>query len=422
VKRSSRAHAARVAAIATLVVAVCFVMGALVVNVVVSHQMSAAVDTRLADRLADVKSATANGAPPSTAPADRADGGVDEAPAYVWSVDAHGAVTPLSPGAPSLPHETWTTAPTTLDFGGSTFRVLAAPVGSGWVVAASSAHDLDHVQDVLLAAELILGAILVVATFAGAFAIGLRAMAPVEGARRRQAEFAADASHELRTPLSVIKAEVDLASEPRVDAASQREALIRVGRETARLEHIVNDLLWLARSDADALVPDAEQRADLGALAADCVERFGNVATAAHVALACDRDRAEAVVIRAPSEWIDRLLSVLVDNACRYGSPGRVDVSVSVVRARAVLRVDDAGPGIPESLRADVFDRFRRLSDEPGGTGLGLAIADSIVRATHGSWVVGTSPLGGARFEVSWRRLNAAPTPSPVAEAPLSVS
>jgi signal transduction histidine kinase len=66
--------------------------------------------------------------------------------------------------------------------------------------------------------------------------------------------------------------------------------------------------------------------------------------------------------------------------------------------------VDDSGPGIPVENRAAVFDRFHRGAEDLGGTGLGLAIADSVVRATGGSWSIRTAPLGGARMEVSWRK------------------
>jgi signal transduction histidine kinase len=69
--------------------------------------------------------------------------------------------------------------------------------------------------------------------------------------------------------------------------------------------------------------------------------------------------------------------------------------------------VDDSGPGIPPEERPLVFDRFHRATESEGGTGLGLAIADSVVRATHGTWLVDESPLGGARMQVSWKRASA---------------
>ncbi len=114
--------------------------------------------------------------------------------------------------------------------------------------------------------------------------------------------------------------------------------------------------------------------------------------------------KADTVFLHANPAWIDRLIGVLVDNACRYAGKGGVaEVSVRTSGNRVVLDVDDSGPGIAPADRDLVFDRFHRGVDTPGGTGLGLAIADSVVRSTEGSWSIRTSPLGGARMEVSWR-------------------
>ena len=107
--------------------------------------------------------------------------------------------------------------------------------------------------------------------------------------------------------------------------------------------------------------------------------------------------------ITAPQEWLDRLLGVLLDNACRYSPDGApIEVRVEVARGWVRLAVDDAGPGIPQAERRRIFDRFHRSSDVPGGTGLGLPIADTVVRATRGRWEIGASAFGGASMGVAW--------------------
>jgi signal transduction histidine kinase len=231
---------------------------------------------------------------------------------------------------------------------------------------------------------------------------------PVEAARRRQLELAADASHELRTPLTVIEAELALARDGPGDEDEWRATLDHIGRESARLRRIVEDLLWLARFDSAPPPPPGPS--DLGAVVTTCAERFDAVARARGLTLTVDdatpTDATLAVDVNG--EWLDKLTGTLLDNACRYSpAGGAVEVTVRGRAGRAVLTVADSGPGIPEAERDHLFDRFRRASTTPGGAGLGLAIADSVVRSSGGRWRVGDAALGGAAMEVSWR-VNAA--------------
>ena len=241
------------------------------------------------------------------------------------------------------------------------------------------------------------GPVLLLAMFAGALVIGLRAQAPVEQARRRQLEFTADASHELRTPLSVIRAETDLALASPRKAADYRDTLLRIRGEGERLRLLVEDMLWLARFDSQPSRPD-EGPTDLAAVARAGADRFRSVGPAVTA------DAAAAALVSAPPDWIDRLAGVLLDNACRYAGPdGQVRISVAATGSRVALTIEDSGPGIPAGQRPRLFDRFSRPAEPGAGTGLGLAIGDSVVRSTGGRWEIGDSPLGGARFTVSWR-------------------
>jgi len=110
-------------------------------------------------------------------------------------------------------------------------------------------------------------------------------------------------------------------------------------------------------------------------------------------------------LVSAPPEWLDRLVGVLLDNACKYTpAGGTVRLSVGTDGSRVRLTVDDSGPGISPEQRARVFDRFHRATDKESGAGLGLAIADSIVRATKGRWRIGNSAGGGSSMTVLWPR------------------
>jgi len=400
-------HAAKVALAATAVVAAVTLLLVIGVNSLIERNLTRDMDNRLNATVV----ATAAEGPGSVSASAHRGGDVDDVPDFVWRVGPIGEVTALTVGAPLLPTHTWEQGAVTLPAAGTSFRFAAVPSGDGWLVAGESAARAHDARGELLAVELVLGALLLLVTFTGSFIVGLRASAPIEQVRRRQAEFTADASHELRTPLSVIEAEVDLALGRARDPGEYRATLERIGSESHRLRAIVDDLLWLARADGRAPDPDRVGTVDLSAAVATAASRFQAVADAGSFTLATHTEPEGAARVRGDEEGIDRLVTVLVDNACKYaGVGGTVEVGVSASGGRVTLTVDDSGPGIPADARALVFDRFHRSDQSPGGTGLGLAIADAVVRATSGTWSVADSALGGARFEVTWRQAARAPT------------
>ena len=409
--RGSTAHAVRVAGLATGLLAVLYLVVVGVFDLVVVHRLVSQADTRLTDRLQDVahhprEAPAAASLPVAGGLADRGDTDVDAAPVFLWRVSQAGRVVSADFGAPALGASSWSRsgARTTATLASSPFRLQASAFQGGWLVAGVSLSEEQHVRDLLLAGEALAGPLVLVVMFFGSFLIGVKASAPVEQARRRQLEFTADASHELRTPLSVIEAEVDLALARSRPGEEYRQALERVGQEGERLRRIVEDLLWLARFDS-APPPPAGEPVDVGTVADACAERFRPVARSRGLAMAVEHRGEEAPWVLAPADWVDRLVGVLVDNACRYTPEGgSVRVVVGAGAGRVSLAVEDSGPGIAPEDRARLFDRFHRMSQDPEGTGLGLAIADSVVRSTGGRWEVGDALLGGARFEVLWHR------------------
>jgi signal transduction histidine kinase len=402
--------AVRVAAVATGVIAAVYVISAIVLNLTVSGHLAAQNDERLAAHLAAARQEPDPLSQRATRTGGSDDGttsdvDADAVPVFLWSMNASGAVTGRSPGAPALPATV---------LGGQTprsglamtaslglvgpFRLKMTQDGGGWLIAGQSLAGDSHTERLLLNGEIVAGPFVLLALFFGLLVVGLRALAPVEQSRRRQLEFTADASHELRTPLSVIRAEADVALSAPRDAAGYRDALTRIRGESERLRQLVDDMLWLARFDSRP-PPPSDEPVDLVTLAQACADRFRAVGPAVTAETA-----AGPVLISAPPEWIDRLAGVLVDNACRHARPdGQVRIGVHANGNRVSLIVEDSGPGIPEADRPRLFDRFHRATEHGSGAGLGLAIGDSIVRSTGGRWHVGDSPLGGALFSVSWR-------------------
>jgi two-component system OmpR family sensor kinase len=187
------------------------------------------------------------------------------------------------------------------------------------------------------------------------------------------------------------------------DTNWNRTAFERIHFESQRIRRLVEDLLWLARFDATRGRPNAEP-VDVEVLARQATDRFTAMAEARGLSLSV-RVSGESAVVTAPSEWLDRLLGVLLDNACKYSNQdGTVNVAIRAEGNRVRLTVDDSGPGIPPEERGRIFERFHRATERPGGAGLGLAIADAVVRATNGRWDIGSSRAGGASMSVIWPR------------------
>ena len=406
--RQARSHVHRVALAATLLALALYLVASLVVDLVAVDRLNGAIDSRLATRLDQVVATLPPGGPTGTigSYSPQSSGDYDDAPVVVWWVPPGAArAVQLETGSPFLPPSALHVArPTDATVRGRQFRLAGTAVGGGRVIAGTTAEQVRTALATLLVVEAVLGPLALVVLYGAAWVIGRSAAAPVERARRRQLEFTADASHELRTPLSVIEAEVGLALNVQRSASSYRDALQRVAGETKRLRDIVEDLLWLARLDSLPAAPPAGE-VDVASLASACTDRFSAIGARRGITVSVTDNGGPPSLVLAPAEWLDRLVSVLVDNACRYANDGgRVDVTVSTPGERVTIAVDDSGPGISDQDRERIFDRFHRASDVPGGAGLGLSIADAVVRATGGDCEVSSSALGGARIAVSWPR------------------
>jgi two-component system sensor histidine kinase CiaH len=394
-----RRASVRVALGTTVAVAAVYLAIAVAVLAIVSSTLTHQVD----DRLTQALTAMTGSSPPS--------GGGDEGPpegphdrpfgppVLAWLVRSDGTVaTNVSATLPANWYRV--TSPTTATINQTSIRLAGSDVTDGHLIVGQDMTDISRTQSTLIVAEVIIGPILLIIVFLGAVFIGRRVATPIEIARRRQLDFSAEASHELRTPLSVIEAHTSLALSQDRNAEWYRDAFERVSSESKRMRGLLDDLLWLSRFDASQGQPEGEP-VDLGVLSAQTVDRFRPIAEARGQTL--DLETAEGQIVNAPPDWLDRLLGVLLDNACKYSPQGgSVHVAVTGDAGRVQLTVDDSGPGIPEEHRARIFDRFHRATETGGGAGLGLAIGDEIVRATGGRWRLDSAPAGGARMQVSW--------------------
>lgn len=223
----------------------------------------------------------------------------------------------------------------------------------------------------------------------------------LERAFESQRRLTADAAHELKTPVAVIMAEAQEALRGDVTAAG-REASLRTVVDAARgLAQGVDDLLELTRSEAGAEL--APESVELVELAEDVVLAVGPLAARRSIALSWERMGEE--LVRGDRQGLARMLGNLVRNAVQYAPQGStVELASGRGGGSVWLEVRDRGPGVPESDRERVFERFVRLSEgrtsNPQGSGLGLAIVAQVARRHGGQVTVLARDGGGAVFRV----------------------
>ncbi|WP_230379186.1 cell wall metabolism sensor histidine kinase WalK [Microbacterium sp. ZXX196] len=227
-------------------------------------------------------------------------------------------------------------------------------------------------------------------------------------ARQRNEEtmrrFVADASHELRTPLASIRGYSELSLRDGTLSEGSRQSLQRIEAQSQRMTGLVEDLLLLARLDeGHELVYDM---VDLRQVVVDAV---GDQAMAGMEHDWGAEVGEEPVLVAGDRARLTQVVTNLLANA-RTHTPEGTSVTVSLAttgegsQTRAILTVDDTGPGIEPEIQATLFTRFARgdvsRARKTGGSGLGLSIVKAIVDAHHGEISVDSRP-GATRFIVS---------------------
>jgi signal transduction histidine kinase len=245
----------------------------------------------------------------------------------------------------------------------------------------------------------------------------------LERSERRQRDFLLSVSHELRTPLTSAMG----FAESIKDGVATGDDAVLAGRtiyeETRRLDHLVSDLLDLARIGADEFRLEV-QTTDLVPLVAATAEVWARRCRAAGIAFSLDAmaPGSGAVPATVDAQRLRQVLDGLLDNAVRVTPAGRPVVlslrpgdavsggsgglgnSAEVTHVGAVLEVRDGGPGFAPDDFAVAFERgvlhSRYSGRRPGGSGIGLALIHGLVTRMGGTVEVGPAPEGGARFVI----------------------
>lgn len=209
-----------------------------------------------------------------------------------------------------------------------------------------------------------------------------------------QKRFTGNAGHQLRTPLAVVKAQLELALRE-TDPAQMRSAIHEAQRATQHSERLVEQLLLLARVDAESGGRGDFETFDLSGVARDTTSDYATATRGQGFDLGFEQANGSADIL-GHKTLVAEALGNLIQNAMAYCPDGsRITVRTSSDTGGPVLEVEDDGPGIPQEQRQEVRERFVRLgANDSAGSGLGLAIVQEIA-ALHGGSLELAEGAGG---------------------------
>ncbi len=250
---------------------------------------------------------------------------------------------------------------------------------------------------------LIFGAALTALLFLTAFSwfFTWRVLLPVEESRRRQTEFVASASHELRSPLTVILS--SLTAMQGAPLEKQRQFAANIQEEGQRMNRLVSDMLALANADSGSW-SFCPSEAEPDTFLLDIYERRLPIFREKNIHLEIQLPDDAVLPVRWDADRMTQVLEILLDNALTYApAGGRVRLSLTQTQDKTRIQVADNGPGIPDSQKEKIFQRFYRMDPahhDKTHFGLGLCIAKEIVRLHKGQIRVQDAPGGGACFVI----------------------
>ena len=217
----------------------------------------------------------------------------------------------------------------------------------------------------------------------------------------RMQRFLADASHELRTPLTVIKGYSEMLSKGQItDLADRERAFSRVNSEIVRMENLIHDLLLLAEL-GETSAPVREEL-ELSEMVSSFANDFKTLNPERAISAKIDGD----LTYVGSGDHLRRLVQNILNNISRHTpSDAPVAISLTTQGKRALLTIEDGGPGLPDSSYRDGIELLNRFdasrSRDSGGSGLGLSIIAAIVHEHAGSLALRKSSLGGLAVEVT---------------------
>lgn len=245
----------------------------------------------------------------------------------------------------------------------------------------------------------VLAAIAAVSVFSWFFT--KKMIRPLEKSRKEQTAFIAAASHELRSPLAVIRS--GLSAIPRATPERAGVFVDMSLKECDRMARLIQDMLSLSNADNHTWRLEAAP-CELDTLLLETYEKYEPLTKEKGLRLTVSLPDAPLDPLSLDTGKISQVLAVLLDNAISYvPEGGRICLSLKKEPGAAVVSVADNGPGIPDSEKESIFQRFYRSDtsrNDKQHFGLGLCIAREIAVLHKGTLTVSDAPEGGAVFSL----------------------
>jgi two-component system heavy metal sensor histidine kinase CusS len=226
-----------------------------------------------------------------------------------------------------------------------------------------------------------------------------------EDAVNKLKNFSADTAHQLRTPLTSIRSASEIALLKKRSPAEYEESLQQILEDIHDLSNTIDQLLLLAQLETGS-VQRAFEPVSLKESIERSAERFQAMLDEKKIQLRINAPHAS--LISGVPALIDQIFANLLDNAIRFTpEKGQIFIQLQSSDGEISCTFEDSGPGISETLRQRIFERFERgRHTDTAGTGLGLAIVQNIVTTHGGTIESGTgSQSGGALFTIKFPQL-----------------
>ena len=222
----------------------------------------------------------------------------------------------------------------------------------------------------------------------GSYYLARRAIKPIEEAHEAQSRFTSDASHELRTPLATMKTEIEVAlRDKNLTNSEMKELLISNLEEVNKLANLSHTLLKLAKLESSSVDLVC---IDIVAGVGSVVKKLDNI----EKRIVSKYDKNKTINVMLTDGSIEELTRILLDNAIKYSpSNSQIIVSINTKGDKAILKIQNEGPGINKDQLPHIFDRFYRVDNartnaSENGYGLGLSVAKKLVELNNAEIVV----------------------------------